>query len=283
MKRWTFLRRSPWSIRIAAVVLALMLTMAAFPALLATHDPTTQDLLGRLLPPGSTSSLTGYHLLGTDQLGRDVYSRMAYGSRVSITFAIIGTVVGLFIGTVSGIVAGYLGGRADQSLMFMVDAQQSIPFIVLCFVGIAIFGSSTFVLIPLIGLAGWEGYARYARAGSLSARNSQYVLASQALGAPSSYIIRRHVLPNMVAPIIVIATLNVTGVILLESSLSFLGIGVQPPTPTWGNMISEGREYLGSAWWMPIVPGGAMVATTLSIVLVGDWLRDVLDPAMRQR
>jgi len=280
---WKTLRRAPWSIRLALLALLAVVLMAVFSPIVAPYNPEAQDLLGRLASPGSTSTLSGYHLLGTDALGRDIFSRVIYGARVSITFAVLGTVVGLVIGTLLGLIAGYVGGRIDHAIMFLVDVQQSIPFIVLCLVAIAIFGNSQTVLIPLIGLAGWEGYARYARAGGLAARNSQYVLASQAMGASPAQIVLRHVLPNAVAPIIVVATLNVTGVILLESSLSFLGLGVQPPTPTWGSMISDGRQYLGSAWWMAVMPGAAMIITTLSVTLVGDWIRDMMDPTIRQR
>lgn len=277
------LKQAPWSIRVALIFILMALVMAAFSPWIATHNPEAQDLLGRLSGPGSTSSLSGFHLLGTDHLGRDIFSRVVYGSRVSIMFAVIGTVIGLTIGTLLGLLSGYAGGRFDQFMMFIVDTQQSLPFIVLCLIAIAIFGNSLSVLIPLVGLAGWDGYARYARAGAMASRNSQYVLASQTLGASTMHIVRQHVLPNSVAPIVVVATLNITGVILLESSLSFLGLGVQPPTPTWGNMISEGRQYLGSAWWLSITPGAAMIVTTLSITLVGDWLRDYMDPTMRKR
>lgn len=277
------LRRAPWSIRFALLFVLVAILTAIFSPLIAPYDPAAQDLLGRLIGPGSTSSSGDLHLMGTDHLGRDILSRVVYGSRVSIAFGVIGTLVGLIIGTSLGLIAGYLGGRTDQWLMFLVDTQQSLPFLVLCLVGIAIFGNSMTVLIPLVGLAGWEGYARYARAGALAARNSQYVLACSALGGSSLHIVQHHILPNTVAPIIVVGTLNLTGVILLESTLSFLGLGVQPPTPTWGNMISEGRQYLGSAWWIAVVPGMAMIATTLSITLVGDWVRDYLDPTMRER
>lgn len=283
MKILSLFRAAPWSIRFCMLMILGALFVAVFAPWIATHNPEEQDLLTRLAEPGSTSTLTGFHLLGTDHLGRDILSRVIYGSRVSIMFAVIGTVVGLTIGTAAGLTSGYIGGRLDQVMMFLVDTQQSLPFIVLCLIGIAIFGNSLMVLIPLVGLAGWEGYARYARAGAMAARNSQYVLASQALGGSNAHIVRSHVLPNAFAPIVVVATLNITGVILLESSLTFLGIGVQPPTPTWGNMISEGRQYLGSAWWIAVMPGIAMIATTLSITLVGDWIRDALDPRLRKR
>lgn len=270
-------------IRISIAILLVIAGSALLAPLIAPYDPDRQDLLGRLLPPLESTAQGNFHLFGTDHLGRDLFSRVIYGARISMMFALLGTLIGLVLGTMLGLVAGFSGGRADQGIMFLVDLQQSIPFIVLCLIGIAMFGTGLAVLIPLVGLAGWDGYARYARGGSLAARNSQYVLASRSSGARERRILWRHVLPNAAAPIIVVATLNVTGVILLEASLSFLGIGVQPPTASWGNMISEGRQYLGTAWWMAVFPGLAMIATTLSVTLLGDWLRDTLDPTTRQR
>lgn len=277
------LRATPWTIRIALATVVLMLAVAALAPWISPYDPGDQDLLGRLLPPFSTSAGGDYHLLGTDHLGRDVLARVIYGSRISIAFGVLGTIFGLVLGSVLGLVAGFIGNRFDQGIMFLVDVQQSLPFIVLCLIAIAMFGTGLTTLIPLLGFAGWEVYARYARASSLSARTSLYVLASRSIGAPNLHLIRRHILPNVTAPITVVATLNITGIIILESSLSFLGIGVQPPTPSWGNMISEGRQYLGTAWWMAVMPGIAMIATTLSIALLGDWLRDALDPTTRKR
>jgi peptide/nickel transport system permease protein len=283
MHRLKMLKRSPWLIRASLAVLVLVIGSALLAPLIVPYDPDRQDLLARLLPPMETSAQGNRYLLGTDHLGRDLLSRVIYGARISMLFALLGTAIGLMLGTLLGLMAGFSGGRADQGIMFFVDLQQSIPFIVICLIGIAMFGTGMVVLIPLVGLAGWDGYARYARGGSMAARNSQYVLASRSTGAPESAILWRHVLPNAAAPIIVVATLNVTGVILLEASLSFLGIGVQPPTASWGNMISEGRQYLGTAWWIAVFPGLAMIATTLSITLLGDWLRDSLDPTTRQR
>lgn len=277
------LRAAPWTIRIVFAIVLLMLAIAALAPWISPYDPAHQDLLGRLLPPSTTSASGDYHLLGTDHLGRDVLARVIYGSRISIAFGVLGAVFGLVLGSTLGLIAGFANNRIDQGIMFLVDIQQSLPFIVLCLIAIAMFGTGMSTLIPLLGFAGWEVYARYARAGSLSARTSLYVLASRSLGAPNLHLIRRHIVPNINAPIIVVATLNITGIIILESSLSFLGIGVQPPTPSWGNMISEGRQYLGTAWWMAACPGFAMVATTLSIALLGDWLRDTLDPTTRSR
>lgn len=281
---WTKrLRKAPVSVKTSVLILVIVVISAVFAPIIAPFDPADNDLLGRLVAPTHDTPNGRMHLLGTDNLGRDILSRIIYGARISITFAVLGTVVGLVFGTVLGIFAGYVRGRAEQTIMFLVDLQQSIPFIVICLIGIAIFGTGLNVLIPLVGLAGWDGYARYARAGALSARNSQYVLASRSIGASPGYVMRKHVLPNTAGPIIVVATLNVTGVILLESSLSFLGIGVQPPSATWGGMISDGRQYFGTAWWIAVCPGLAMILTTLSITLFGDWLRDVLDPTIRHR
>jgi peptide/nickel transport system permease protein len=190
--------------------------------------------------------------------------------------------IGLIIGTTLGVISGYKGGAIDNAVMFLVDVQQAVPFIVLALAVLAIFGTDLWVLIGTVGLAGWDNFARFSRGMTLSVRESQYVLASQAVGASHARLMIRHILPNVAAPLIVLATLNISGIILLESSLSFLGIGVQPPQPSWGSMIGEGRAYLNTAWWIAVMPGVAIVATTMSVNLVGDWLRDVLDPTLKK-
>lgn len=276
--RWIVVRTMPYLVRVSMVVLIASILIAILAPLIAPHDPLKQSLLDRLQDP----SWTGEFPLGTDQLGRDVLSRVIYGARVSLGIAVIGMLIGLIIGTSLGVFSGFRGGAVDNVIMFLVDVQQAVPFIVLSLAVLAIFGTDLKVLIAVVGFRGWETFARFARGMTLSARQSQYVLASQAIGASQTRLIVRHVLPNVAAPLIVLATLNITGIILLESSLSFLGIGVQPPQPSWGNMIGEGREYLNSAWWIGVMPGVVMVVVTTSVNLVGDWLRDVLDPTLRQ-
>lgn len=271
-------RSMPLLIKVSVVILVLSLLTAILAPLIAPHDPLKQSLLDRLASPDLSSDF----VLGTDQLGRDILSRVIYGARLSLGIGVLGMLIGLVIGTTLGIVAGYRGGPVDQVIMFLVDVQQAVPFIVLSLAVLAIFGTDLRVLIAVVGLHGWETFARFARGMTLSTRKSQFVEASQAIGASQSRLIVRHILPNVAAPLIVLATLNITGIILLESSLSFLGIGIQPPRPSWGSMIGEGREYLNSAWWIAVMPGIVMVIVTTSINLVGDWLRDILDPTLKQ-
>lgn len=268
---------APVLIKGCLVIVLAMVAIAIFAPMLAPHDPAHQDLRGRLASPSSE------HWLGNDQLGRDVLSRTLYGTRISIGVAVFGTIAGMVIGSLLGMLSGYLRGHFDNTVMFLVDAQQALPFIIVALVAIAIFGANIPTLLALVSVAGWEVYARFARASTLVVRESQYVLASRCIGTSELRILIRHVLPNILSPLIVIATLNITALILLESSLSFLGVGVQPPTPSWGGMISEGRQYLNTAWWIVVGPAAAMVVLTLSISLAGDWLRDVLDPTTRRR
>ena len=276
-RRFAVLASAPLLIKGCLLVILLMVAVALLAPVLAPDDPAHQDLRGRLGSPSAE------HWLGNDQLGRDVLSRTLYGARISIGVASFGTVVGAIVGSLLGMLSGYLRGRVDMAVMFLVDAQQALPFIIVALVAIAIFGASIPTLLALVSVAGWEVYARFARASTLVVRESQYVLASRCIGTSEGRILLRHVLPNIISPLIVIATLNITSLILLESSLSFLGVGVQPPTPSWGGMISEGRQYLNTAWWIVVGPAAAMVLLTLAISLAGDWLRDVLDPTSRRR
>lgn len=281
---WRAVASAPVIIKIAMVILVVIALLAVFAPLVAPHDPVEQDLRARLSAPTiDDSDLWSSYFLGADQLGRDVLSRIIYGARISLGIALYGTIVGLILGTTVGLVAGLNRGTIDQVVMFLVDVQQALPFIIIALTAIAIYGTSLWVLLTLVGLAGWDGYARFSRGMTLSVRESQYVLASRALGASQVRVLFRHVLPNVAAPLIVIATLNITGIILLESSLSFLGIGVQPPNPSWGSMIGEGRAYLNTAWWIAVFPGVTVVLVTMSVNLFGDWLRDVLDPTVRGR
>lgn len=280
--RWESLKAMPLLIQMSMVILPLFSIVAIFAPWIAPHDPVEQSLLDRLAPPSMTEQRAGTFVLGTDQLGRDVLARVIYGARISLGISVIGMVIGLVIGTTLGIFSGYKGGLIDNAVMFLVDVQQAVPFIVLALAVLAIFGTDLKVLIAVVGLAGWENFARFSRGMTLSVRESQYVLASQSIGASQARLMIRHILPNVAAPLIVLATLNVSAIILLESSLSFLGIGVQPPRPSWGSMIGEGRAYLNTAWWIAVMPGLAMVTVTMSVNLLGDWLRDVLDPALKK-
>lgn len=271
----------PVLIQISIVLLMIFVFIAIFAPIVAPYDPTEQSLLDRLSSPSFGERHAGQFLLGTDQLGRDMLSRVIYGTRISLGIAVIGMTIGLVIGTTLGVVSGYRGGGTDNLVMFLVDVQQAVPFIIVALAALAIFGTDLKVLFAVVGLAGWDSFARFSRGMTLSAREAQYVIAAQAQGASQARIIFRHILPNVTAPLIVLATLNITAIILLESSLSFLGIGVQPPRPSWGSMIGEGRDYLNTAWWIAVVPGVAMILVTMSVNTLGDWLRDVLDPTLK--
>jgi peptide/nickel transport system permease protein len=281
--RWAILRSMPHLIKLCLLILILFALAAIAAPLLAPHDPSRQVLMARLQAPAGFEGGSIDHPLGTDQLGRDILSRAIFGARVSLGIGMIGMVIGALIGVTAGMIAGFRRGVLDEIIMFLVDAQLALPFIVMALIAIAIFGTDLLVLILVVGVAGWEGYARLTRGMVLSAREQQYVLSAEAAGASRKRIMARHILPNIAAPLIVLATFQLTSIILLESSLSFLGIGVQPPTASWGSMIGQGREYLNTAWWIAVVPGVAIVMTTMTISLIGDWLRDVLDPTLRAR
>lgn len=281
---WTRRRGGP---RIPPLIVACLATLllfalcALFADLLAPHDPAVPDLRARLRPPAGLAGGTSEHLLGTDPLGRDLLSRLIFGARVSLAIGFAGTLIGLTIGTLSGLLSGFVRGVVDEVMMFLVDVSLALPFLVLALTTIAVFGNSLAVLIGLAGFSGWAGYTRLARGQVLSVREQQYVLAARALGAPPWRVLLRHILPNIVAPLVVLATIEMTSIILLESSLSFLGLGIKPPTPSWGSMLGEGRAYLHTAWWVGVFPGLAIVLVTMAISLSGDWLRDRLDPTLR--
>ena len=223
------------------------------------------------------------HILGTDQLGRDVLSRIIFGARVSLAIATLGTLIGAIIGSGCGLLSGYVRGRVDEFIMLLTDAYIALPFLIIALTIVAIFGTSIKILILLAAFAGWASYTRVMRGLALNTREEQYVLAARAIGARPSRLLIRHILPNVFAPLIVLTTFELTAIILLEASLSFLGFGIQPPTPAWGIMVSEGREYLNTAWWVGVFPGVSIMLVAMAVSLSGDWLRDVLDPRLRSR
>lgn len=270
-------RKLPVLIAVSGAVLGILVLVAIFAPLLAPYDIREQSLLERLAPPTALGGIEG-HVLGTDQLGRDVLSRLIYAIRTTLAVAAIGTVIGLVIGTTLGLLSGLLGGWFDNFIMFLVDVQASLPFVLVALTVIALFDTSLLVLILVVGIAGWEIYARVVRGQVLAVRDLPYIEASTALGANLARIGWRHVLPNVSSPIIVMATVNFSYVVLLESALSFLGLGVQPPNTSLGAMLGAGRDYILTNWTLPAIPGAVIVLITMSISLIGDWLRDVLDP-----
>jgi peptide/nickel transport system permease protein len=261
-------------------VLALAVMAVAAPWL-APQDPLRQSLRGRLAAPTLEGVDGKAHLLGTDHLGRDVLSRVIWGARVSLTVGFAAVVIGGLLGGGLGILAGYRGGLADSAIMTIADAQLAFPFILLAIGIIAVLGPSFPTLIVVIGLSGWVGYARVLRSQVLVLRSREFVDAIQALGGSAARVVIRHILPNVLSSLVVVATLELARAIVLEATLSFLGLGIQPPTPSWGVMVQEGREYLDSAWWISTFPGIVLMLTSLVVSRTGDWLRDLLDPTLR--
>jgi peptide/nickel transport system permease protein len=260
------------------IILALVLT-AIFAPLIAPYDPTLGSLGDRLTPPSWQEGGSSAHLLGTDKLGRDTLSRLIYGARTSLTVAVIAIVVAGSMGSLLGIAAGYLGGWVDIIIMRLVDLAFAFPTILLAMVLAVIFEASFTNIILVISLVLWAEYARMARGETLKVKEMDFVALAQVAGVSELKIMLRHILPNVASSLIVLATLQVGIVIIMESSLSFLGVGIPPPTPDWGSMIAEGRSYIVSAWWLSVVPGVAIVVTVLSFNLLGDTLTELLNPA----
>ncbi len=261
-------------------VLALVVVALGAPWL-APQDPERQSLRGRLAAPTLEGADGRAHLLGTDHLGRDVLSRVIWGARVSLLIGFAAVVVGGIIGATLGILAGFRGGWTDSVIMTLADAQLAFPFILLAIGIIAVLGPSFPTLVVVIGLSGWMSYARVLRSQVLVLRSREFVDAIHALGGSVGRVVARHILPNVLSSLVVIATLELARSIVLEATLSFLGLGIQPPTPSWGGMVHEGREYLDSAWWISTMPGVVLMLTSLVVSRTGDWLRDLLDPTLR--
>jgi peptide/nickel transport system permease protein len=273
-------RRSPTAI-VAATVLCLVGLAALAAPWLAPHDPREQVLERRLFPPAWTAGGQWVFPLGCDHLGRDILSRLIYGSRVSLVVGITAVLISGLLGVSLGLVAGYYGGRLDAAIMRLVDVQLAFPFILLAITVVAVLGAGLRNVIIVLGVAGWMYYARVVRGQVLAVKEKEFVAAARALGAPSRVIIPRHVLPNVLTPVIIVATFAVATNVITEASLSFLGLGVEPTIPSWGSMLADGRAYIGRAWWLTTFPGLAILVTVLSINLLGDWLRDHLDPRLR--
>jgi len=266
---------------IGLVILLGVAGSALFAATIAPFDPIVQEITLRLKPPGWSPPGGRIYLLGTDHLGRDILSRLIFGARISLIIGLSAVTVAGTLGTLIGLVAGYRGGRVDDFCMRLTDTMLAMPFILLALAVIAVLGPSLRNIILVLGITSWVSYARIVRAEVLTLRTREFVAAAKALGGKGSRVVFRHLLPNVLTPVIVIATLEVARMIILESALSFLGLGVQPPTPTWGGMLADGRAYLSTAWWLATFPGLSIMLTVLGINLLGDWLRDVLDPRLQ--
>lgn len=264
-------------VTIGVAVLITMYLVGLLAPLLAPHDPNAQVLLDRLKPP------SGAHPLGTDHLGRDILSRAMWATRVSLSVSLVAMLITIGVGTVLGLLSGFLGGGVDMAIMRFTDMLMAFPIFVLLITIVAIFDSGLGLLILFLGLTAWPPAARTIRAEVLSLKHRDFIDAARVNGATTARILWVHVLPGVLPVILVSATLRVATVILVESSLSYFGLGVTPPTPTWGNMAAEGRLYLATAWWITAFPGALIVITVLAYNLLGDGLRDELDPRRRGR
>lgn len=258
---------------------AIYVLFAVFAPWLAPHDPAKSDLMARLVPP-AWSGGTMEHFLGTDQLGRDVFSRLVHGSRIALLVGMIGVTLATILGVTLGLLSGYFGGWLDALIMRLVDILMSVPNILLYLTALGVFGPSLLTLCLVIGAINWTTFARIVRGEVLTIREREYTEASKASGQYVGQILLKHILPNIMGPVLVVITLNVATIIILEASLSFLGLGVQPPAVTWGRMLAEGRDYLATAWWLATFPGIAISLLVLSLIFFGDWARDRWDPRM---
>lgn len=256
------------------MVVLLLFALSLLAPFITPFDPDAIDAYHVLLPPSSA------HWFGTDELGRDVFTRVLFGAKISLKVGFVAVGIAVLIGTVVGLVSGYYGGWIDDLFMRFVDIMLCFPTFFLILAVIAMLEPSIWYIMIIIGLTGWMGVARLVRAEVLSIRERDYVMAARALGASDLRIIFRHILPNAMSPVLVSASLGVAGAILTESALSFLGIGVQPPTPSWGNILTSGKDYIEFAWWLSLFPGLAILVTVLSYNLLGEGIRDALDPRL---
>jgi peptide/nickel transport system permease protein len=283
IKGWKLLKRRFVMNRMAAcglIVFFIFLFMSLFPSLIAPRDPFYQDLSVRFTPAFILKGGTAKHILGTDQLGRDILSRIIFGARISIFVAFSSVLFSLVIGVPLGLISGYFGGTTDTVLMRIVDTMLAFPAFVLVLVTVAILGPSVWNMAMVIGFVGWASYARLVRGQVLSIRENQYIEACKCIGVGSIRTMFIHVLPNIISPLIVFATFHVARVILIEAALSFLGLGVQPPTASWGIMLSEGRQHIYRSMWVSIFPGMAIIILVLSLNFIGDGIRDAMDVEM---
>jgi len=267
---------------LAAATLLAVLLSAVGAQFVAPHDPNAQDIALKNRPPSWTAGGSADHLLGTDQLGRDLLSRLIFGSRVTLEIGLSAVAVALLVGATAGLVAGYFGSWIDNALMRLADIQFAFPSILLAIAVIGVLGIGLGNLVIVLALTGWVQYARVMRAQVLSLREKEYVEAARTLGARAGRIMVRHILPNTLSALVVLATLQFAQVIITEAALSFLGLGVPLNTPSWGGMLNDGQSYMGSAWWVATFPGLAISLTVLAVNLMGDWLGDLLNPRLRR-
>ena len=276
---WRSLKQSRLAL-IGLFLLIVMVTLSILAPVLAPYNPAKSDIRNRLKPP-SWSLEPGSHFLGTDNVGRDILSRVLYGGRVSIFVGIAAVTLGGILGTVLGVTAGYFRGTSEGIIMRLVDIQLAFPSILFAVAIMAVLGASVLNVVVVLSLTSWATYCRVARSQTLSLRENEFIHAAKSIGTRDRVIILRHILPNALSPLIVIASFGVAMAIINEAALSFLGVGVPTAIPTWGGMLGEGREYLRIAWWFSTFPGIALVLTVFGVNVLGDWIRDYLDPRLR--
>ena len=277
---WNNLKRNKGGLT-GVIIIALVTLVAIGADLLSPYNPNAQDITKRLIGPCWTEKGSFEHILGTDNMGRDILSRLLFGSRVSLLVGFLGTLAGGFIGVILGSISGFYGGKVDSLLMRIVDVQLAFPFILLAIFIVAVLGPGLMNIIVVAAISSWVRYARLVRGEILSVKKMEYVEAIRSLGAVDIRIMFRHILPNVISPAIVVGTLEMARIILMEAALSFLGLGVPAHVATWGRMLSEGRVYIVTSPWLAIVPGVAITIAVLGVNLFGDWLRDYLDPKLK--
>jgi len=267
---------------IPVIIIGALIIIAIFAPLIAPQDPIKQDMLNRRAPPIFMEGGTSEHILGTDNLGRDILSRLVYGGRVSLSVSLMVIFITAAVGTVMGIASGFLGGRTDGFLMRVTDVAMSFPPLLIAMLLSVGLGPGFFTVVFALSILGWAGYSRMIRGEALRLTNSDFVAQAKVNGASNLRIMFKHIFPNIINSLIIIMTLQVGMMILAESALSYLGIGIPAPTPSWGSMVADGRNDLGRAWWISTIPGIAIGLVVMSGNFLGDWLRDKLDPRLRQ-
>ena len=275
------LRKSTITAKIGLFIVLVWILCAVFAPFISPHAPEAVDIMQRMKPPAWQDGGSMEHVLGTDEMGRDVLSRLIYGARISLVIGVCSVVVGMTIGVVLGLLAGYIGGWVDAVIMRLVDMMLAFPFTFLALCLVAVLGSSLENVIIVLGITGWASYTRTVRAQVLSVREREFIRASTTIGCKDGRILFKHILPSVIDSAIILATMEMGSAILSEASLTFLVKGVPPSIPTWGNMISSGRQYIYTAWWLTTLPGLAIFIVCLGINFIGDWARDIRDPRLR--
>lgn len=266
---------------IGLIIVLSVIIIAIFAPFIAIHDPAKTNIANKFIPPVWSEGGSWENPLGTDNLGRDIFSRIVFGSRISLLVGICSVILAGIIGMFFGLIAGFYGKAWDFIIMRTVDALLSIPGILLMLIFLVVFGPSMLTLIIVLGTTSWVSYARMMRSETLSVKERDYVRSARAIGAKDFRIIIKYILPNVISSFIVLATLQMAGIIITEASLSFLGLGIQPPAVSWGLMLSDGKNYLATSWWVATFPGLAITITVLGVIFLGDWLRDMLDPKIK--